>query len=83
MASQIKKRKIQPLTVEDKVSIIKDYNENHLTTSQLSIKYVRPMSTISTIINKKKQAEILQHYNSSTVDISNKRIRLSNYPFIE
>lgn len=79
-----KKRNIrEPLTLEDKLKIISDHNENKLTTSQLALKYSRPTSTISTILNKEKQNQILQHFNKTPASIGSKRLRPSNFPKVE
>ena len=65
--SQLKSNKRKAFDIEEKLQIIKDFEENKLTVSQLIIKYQRPQSSISSIINKKQKDKILEKYQENLI----------------
>ena len=81
--SQLKSNKRKAFDIEEKLQIIKDFEENKLTVSQLIIKYQRPQSSISSIINKKQKDKILEKYQENLIQPEQKRIRGSNFTKLE
>ena len=81
--SQLKSNKRKAFDIEEKLQIIKDFEENKLTVSQLIIKYQRPQSSISSIINKKQKDKILEKYQENLIQPEQKRIRDSNFTKLE
>ncbi|XP_035207903.1 tigger transposable element-derived protein 4-like [Stegodyphus dumicola] len=76
------KRKLKILTVEEKVLLIREVEDNpSIKKKDLAVKYGIPPNTLSTILSNKEK--ILEHFSKSGTNLLCKKIKVCGFPDVE